>query len=231
MPKQWTNILSLIRHGENPANVNHQFSYKNVDYSLNAKGRLQAQQTADYLATQPLDEVYSSPLKRARETAEYIAQAHQLPITIDERFREINVGAMETYPPTAANWNKHNSIIAEWFEGNHTIAFPEGENYIELLARFRAALHDATSGKEGKHIAIVAHGGIFTHTLHDICPDLDMRPLRVRDNNNCSITRIALTTDEERVYGQLLQWADYSHLHGEAAHFVDGILTDEQIAL
>ncbi|BCL79817.1 histidine phosphatase family protein [Ktedonobacteria bacterium brp13] len=231
MSKQWTNILSLIRHGENPANVNHQFSYKHVDYSLNAKGRLQAQQTADYLANQPLDEIYASPLKRAHETADYIAQAHQLPITIDERFREIHVGAMETYLPTAENWDEHNRIVAEWFGGNHTLAFPAGENYIELLARFRAALRDATSGKEGKHIAIVAHGGIFTHTLHDICPDLDVRPLLLQLNHNCSITRIALTTDEERVYGTLLQWADYSHLHGEAANFVAGIPTDEQIAL
>jgi broad specificity phosphatase PhoE len=38
----------LVRHGENPANLNNEFSYKLVDYSLILKGRLQAQQTAEY---------------------------------------------------------------------------------------------------------------------------------------------------------------------------------------
>lgn len=65
-----TNTVYLIRHGENPANLTHDFSYKQVDFSLTAKGILQAEQTADYFKSQAPDEIYASPLKRARETAE-----------------------------------------------------------------------------------------------------------------------------------------------------------------
>src|SRR5215472_16479183 len=102
-----TNILYLVRHGENPANLTKEFSYKLVDYSLTPKGVLQAEQTAAFfLRSIPLTAAYASPLKRAYETGEIIAQAQNLPVTALEEFREINVGEMEQRPPTEENWRE-----------------------------------------------------------------------------------------------------------------------------
>ena len=106
--------IYLIRHGENPANVNHEFSYKLVDYGLNAKGQLQAEQTATFFKDHKLDALWSSPLKRSVETAEYIATATGLPLQIHEGFRELNVGDLEGHS-TPENWKLHDEIVLGWF--------------------------------------------------------------------------------------------------------------------
>ena len=64
-----------VRHGENKANITKEFSYKYVDYSLTPKGIQQAQQTARFFRNKNIQTIYTSPLKRAVETAEIIARA------------------------------------------------------------------------------------------------------------------------------------------------------------
>ena len=71
----------LVRHGENPANLLKQFSHRLVDYSLTPKGIAQAEQTAAFFLDKRIDAIYSSPLKRARKTAEIIGAALGLPVT------------------------------------------------------------------------------------------------------------------------------------------------------
>lgn len=91
--------LYLVRHGENVANLTKEFSHRAVDYSLTDKGRAQAAQTADFFRGHAIDAVYSSPLRRARETAEAIAAVVGKPVTVVEDFREINVGVLEGQAP------------------------------------------------------------------------------------------------------------------------------------
>src|SRR5262245_55371191 len=97
------NTLYLIRHGESRSNVTMEFSCREVDYSLTPRGIRQAQQTAVYLRDKGVHAIYSSPLKRAAETAHIIATSLSLPYTILEYFREVNVGAFEREPPTQAS--------------------------------------------------------------------------------------------------------------------------------
>lgn len=223
MDKKHTNTIYLVRHGENPANLTSEFSYKLVDYSLTPKGVLQAQQTAEFFKDKQIDEVYASPLKRARETATYIAEPLGLPVHIMEEFREVNVGSLEGRPPTAENWRMHNLIVQDWFEGRLTSKFPDGEDYIMLLQRMRTGLREVTQNKNGERIVIVGHGGIFTRTMKDICPALDINEITHAPNYNCSITTIELTTDQDKVEGKLLSWASFTHLHGEAAQTLQGM--------
>lgn len=101
------NYLYWVRHGENPANIAKQFSCRLVDYPLTPKGVLQAQQTADYFRDKAIHEVYASPLKRAVQTAEIIAAPLELAVHTVEHFREVNVGTLESQPPTAEVWTFH----------------------------------------------------------------------------------------------------------------------------
>lgn len=218
------NTIYLVRHGENRANITHEFSYKLVDYPLTEKGVLQAEQTAAFLRGKQIDEVYASPLKRARQTAEIIAQAQGLPVTVMEHFREINVGSLEGREPNAENWGLHDRIVQDWQDGHHETSFPDGENYNELLQRLRTGLLEVTAQKQGKRIVIVGHGGIFTRTMRDICPTVDIRTIISQGNYNCSITQIELTTEDGQIRGIMRSWASHAHLTGEAAVQVDGTM-------
>ncbi len=216
------NTIYLVRHAENTANLTKEFSHRLVDYSLTAKGIVQAEQTAVYFKDKPIDEIYSSPLKRARETADIIAQELHLPAGIVEQFREVNVGSLEGRPPDAENWALHERILQDWQEGRHKSTFPAGENYTMLLARMRSGLREISAHKKNQHIIVVAHGGIITATIADLCSNVDIEQLLHVENHNCSITEIELSINGEHMEATLKRWASYEHLHGYAAEFVSG---------
>ncbi|HEU5226754.1 MAG TPA: histidine phosphatase family protein [Ktedonobacteraceae bacterium] len=207
-----TNTVYLVRHGENVANLTREFSHRLIDYSLTEKGIRQAQQTADFFRAKDIHAIYASPLKRARETAQIIADTLELEVTVLEQFREVNVGTLETLPPTRENWEWHNRIVMEWFLGRPETTFPEGEDYHSLLGRMRQGLQVATQHKTGQNIIIIGHAGIFTITLKDICSNVDYKELIQHRQRNCAITEIELVTNDEEMTGQLKQWASYEHL-------------------
>jgi broad specificity phosphatase PhoE len=223
-----TNHLYLLRHGENPANISKEFSSRKIDYPLTEKGVLQAQQTADYFADKELQAVFSSPLKRAAQTAGIIAEPLGLEVVLMEAFREIGVGSLEGRPATTADWALHERIMNDWFDGQNEAAFPDGENYADLWARMRTGLSAATAGRSGQQILVVGHGGILTVTLKDLCPDLDIAWLRTTHWDNCAFAEIDLACDQDdQLKGRLLSWNNHDHLHGAAAELVAGVPREE----
>jgi broad specificity phosphatase PhoE len=228
MSTSWTNILYLVRHGENLANLTKEFSYKRVDYSLTAKGVLQAEQTADFFKTQAIDAVYTSPLKRARETAEIIARPHGLPVIVREAFREINVGDLELMPPDEATWKLHDRVLRTWLPGRPGARFPGGENCYELIERARRGLREITTGRAGQRIVLASHGGILTEIVRTLCASTGPDLVR-SDMPNCAISEIELTTHKQaKITGSLRTWARVTHLSGEAAEQVSPVLAYEQ---
>jgi broad specificity phosphatase PhoE len=222
--KQMTrNRLYLVRHGENVANLTKEFSYRQVDYSLTAKGVLQAQQTAAYFTDKNIHEIYASPLKRAVETADILARVLHVPVVMLEHFREVNVGTLEGQPVKAEHWDLYHRIFADWFAGKGATTFPGGESYDMLWARMRAGLQRVLAYKAGHNMIIVGHGGLFTATLQDMCPGSDVAWLRQRPNHNGSITEILAVWRDRTVEGELVHWASSAHLHGEAADVVPGV--------
>jgi len=219
------NRLYLVRHGENVANLTKEFSSRRVDYSLTEKGVLQAQQTAMALAGQDIHEIFSSPLKRARETAEIIGEHLGLPVTVVDEFREIDVGDLELRPPTAEAWAYHNEVLTGWVTGHPERRFPGGDNYCTLTARVRAGLKRITAGKDDCTLLVVGHGGIFVMTLPDLVPGVDLEWLFRTGSHNCSISQILLDghRDGGHLQAELVEWGSCAHLSGEAARLVSGL--------
>lgn len=215
--------IFLVRHGENPANLTKEFSYKTIDYDLNDKGILQALQTAEYFSKYQIDGVYSSPLKRAIQTANQISSKIDKPFSIIEELREINVGYLENELPTEANWNIYFSILKEWFGGNYEKRFPKGENYLELIERFSKFLSEITKKHNRQNIVAVGHGGIFAIAIAELCKVNDKESFTIIQNHNCSISVIETELVNEELKVKVIEWANYSHLSGEAANIVDGL--------
>ena len=86
--------ILLTRHGQTEWNVLKKVQGK-VDIELNATGIKQAEETALKLKNTAIDIIISSPLKRARQTAEIINKETNLPIIIDERISERDFGEFE----------------------------------------------------------------------------------------------------------------------------------------
>ncbi|MDY7079890.1 MAG: histidine phosphatase family protein [Chloroflexota bacterium] len=206
-----TNRLYLVRHGESWTNVAHQLSHKLLDYSLTPKGALQAQHTAEYFKGREIAEICTSPLKRAVETAEIIAEPLGLHVVVLENFREVNVGVLETQQ-TAESWALDDSIVADWLSGNVERAFPGGEDYVTLLTRVQSGVERVIAGKTDQNIIIVGHYGVFTTPFGDICRNVDAKQLRRIRNRNCSISEVVVGLHNGRLEGELINWASHDHL-------------------
>ena len=208
--------LYVIRHGENPANISRDFSYRLVDFPLTDKGVRQAEETAAYFRHRTVHAIYSSPLKRAHQTAEIIAAPLGLPVALVEEFREVNVGALEGQPPTDENWALHDQIIADWRAGNHHATFPEGENFHMLRQRLHdglaAVLRQERTPQAGRQIVIVAHGGVLTGLVRGLCRDPDLAQLDARPCRNCSISEFGAWLEGDQPRIRLRHWAGCTHL-------------------
>ena len=83
--------IFVVRHGQTEWNVLKKMQ-GSADIELNEKGLSQAQDTADMLSSETFDVIFSSALKRAKQTAEIINNSRGLNIIFDDRLRERNFG-------------------------------------------------------------------------------------------------------------------------------------------
>ncbi len=144
-----------IRHGQTDWNVEHRFQ-GSMDIPLNETGLAQANVAKSLLADLPITHIYSSPLKRARVTAEILNETLGLPIIDVADLQEVNFGVLEgtLRPPSG--------LHAEWKKG---VTPKKAETYVAFAKRVLAALN-AVLEQDGTPL-IVSHGGVFwpMHTL------------------------------------------------------------------
>ncbi|MBN1200216.1 MAG: histidine phosphatase family protein [Anaerolineae bacterium] len=158
----------LIRHGETIWNASGRWQ-GNAPVPLSTTGQQQARALGRYLANDgpPVDVLYSSPLKRAYQTAEAIAHALDLPVHTDARLRETDLGDWQGLTrEEAAAWDPERfaAFSADWY----TVAPPNGESRNQLKARARAAFEDITARHPGQQIALVSHGGTLNMLIESL---------------------------------------------------------------
>jgi len=148
-----------VRHGENVANLSRTFSHRVFDGELTDQGRDQALTLARSLAGSGVrfTEMWASPLRRARQTAEILGHRLDLGLAGDlDELREMNVGQLDGRNDASA-WAVYDEVLADWRHGNLDRRFPGGENGHELAARISSALHRLASASAGP-VLVVAHG-------------------------------------------------------------------------
>ena len=149
-----TTIL-LARHGETDWNRDNRFQ-GHADPPLNDTGRAQAAELARALADESLDAVYSSPLRRAFETAEIAAAPHGLsPLPLDA-LREVDVGSWQGLTRSEIE-ERFPDQFARWLD--YRQGWEDGESYEEMGRRVIAALLKLAAGHAGECILAVTHGG------------------------------------------------------------------------
>jgi broad specificity phosphatase PhoE len=151
--------LILVRHGETPWNREPRFQ-GGQDIPLSAEGRRQAEKVAQALAGQPVAAVYTSPLGRARETAEIVAKPHRLSVQADEAFREISFGAWEGSTPDEVLARFPEDYRA-WRTEPDVVRFPGGEELATAAARVRAGVARLGDRHPVETVVVVSHGVVI----------------------------------------------------------------------
>jgi glucosyl-3-phosphoglycerate phosphatase len=147
--------LLIWRHGRTEWNATRRIQGQ-ADVELDEVGRAQAQQSAYLLAAEKPDYVVSSDLRRARDTAVVLTDLLNLPLQIDERFRERHFGPWQGLTAT--------EVVAEypeeyyvWKRGGQPDV-PGIETEEVLTKRMLAGVTEATAATDGT-VCVVTHGG------------------------------------------------------------------------
>lgn len=151
--------LFLVRHGEIPSNVNKIYAGASTE-RLTARGELQAKAVAGKLTRYNIHALYSSPIKRAIQTAEIIGKAVRKDVLIDDAFREIEMGPWEGRSEMEIE-QKHPESWALWNNKPAELKILGRETLDDLLQRVLTGISRISHGKEGKGVVIVTHVAVI----------------------------------------------------------------------
>ena len=162
-----TTVL-IIRHGETDHN-RHGIMQGRLDVALNETGREQARKLSQWLAPRfKLDHIYSSPLARARTTADFVAEGQSCPLTTVDDLQEINVGLWQGLTSEQAQ-EKNPDIYNQLKSDPLNTRRPGGESYQDLSQRTTGCLSSIMSKHPQGTICLVTHGGcvrtLLAHAL------------------------------------------------------------------
>lgn len=190
-----TRRLILARHGQTEWNSATRYQGK-TDVQLNDPGRLQAGRLAARLSSWEPDLFFTSPLSRARETAEIVREGLQMEerpaLTVLGDLAEIDFGDWEgkTIPEIEASYGK---LYRDWREDPSRVTPPGGESFPQVLERVSRAFERILEGPAGR-ILVVGHGGIMRAALVTLLGVSSSLVWRMR-MDNCSMLGIDFWKD------------------------------------
>ena len=146
--------IILARHGETQWNVEEVFRGR-IDIELNESGIKQAELLAEYLSNLKIDDIYSSPLKRALKTGEVIASHHELEVKIAPGLIDFDYGKWQGLPHQEVK-DKYKELYAEWISHPDQVKMPGGESLNDVRKRAINVVNDAVAKYEGT-VVLVSH--------------------------------------------------------------------------
>lgn len=172
--KQGAAELYLIRHGDAlPAGDEIVPGGTYDDQPLSQLGRQQAAALSSRLAAMPFDAIYSSPYRRARETAAPLAERQGLEVLIEPEIREIRLGQVGDGLPkdvsrddyAAALRARLDEIVRRVAATGYWSSIPGSEPSADFRARVKAAIDGVAARHAGQRVALFAHGGVINAYL------------------------------------------------------------------
>ena len=141
-------MIVFARHGQTAPNRDG-LVLGRADPELTEEGRRQAERLAEALAGEPVSAILTSPLLRARQTAEAVGAACGLPVTVDDRLVEIDWGTWEGRPAGSLAVTD----VDRWRADDGTA--PEGESLASLSGRVESFCLDTLD--DHGHVVAVSH--------------------------------------------------------------------------
>lgn len=154
-----TNIY-LARHGETEYNRCNQIQGRGIDASLNETGLRQAKAIASHLQNVDVHRVFSSSLKRSRETAEIVAQTFGLEVESHADLDEMNFGVLEGRP-IAEIEHELEALHQNWKSGKVDHASEDGESPSLVLKRAGSKIESIIKEHPDSNLLFVLHGRLL----------------------------------------------------------------------
>ncbi|MCI7720808.1 MAG: histidine phosphatase family protein [Limosilactobacillus reuteri] len=203
----------LIRHGKTQWNLESRYQGANGDSPLLKDSYREIELLAGSLQRIPFEHAYASPLKRARITAQALLNHlnPEIPLTIDSRLKEFNLGKMEGmhFEDVAAKWPE---VLKNFrhHPDKYDESLVEGESFLEVITRFRAAIEEYCRQYPNGNILVISHGAALNAAINALIGT----PLaHLKDRGGLSNTSTTILTTNDGRHFELEKWNDTSYLH------------------
>ena len=199
-------LFYLLRHGETKWNAENRICGRS-DVPLSEAGRRQAKRLAERLRPISFEALYSSPLKRAVDTARFISERIGLEPVVDDRLVELDYGQWEGKTLEEIRKNDPKTLRA-WEADPGRVAPPGGESGLEVQQRVVSFLNSLAAKHRKGQVAVVFHKTVcrlaICHVLGVSASDYRRRLI---------MENAALSIIQARQDGwQLITYNDISHL-------------------
>jgi len=146
--------LILARHGETVWNIEKIYRGR-ADVNLDEMGIKQAELLGNYLSHWGLEAIYSSPLRRALETANIIARYQKIGVHIAEDLIDFDYGEWQSLPEQEAK-RLYPTLHNEWHNNPHKVKMPGGESLEDVRRRVIKVVNDVLARYQGS-VVLVSH--------------------------------------------------------------------------
>jgi len=216
MPALPKTTLLIIRHGETVWNAEHRFQ-GHGDSPLTETGRNQVAALGRRMEAINFDTLISSDLGRAQETASIIVEYTGHAVELDSRLRERNYGVLEglTVPEIEAG---HSEVYDQFNTDDPDYILPGGESHRQHYQRNIAFFEEVLTGRFGKEVAVVAHGGVLDSIFRYVA-GLPLKQPRCYITTNASLTIASYGSFYGTTRWVIETWCDSAHLNGIGRNF------------
>ena len=204
----------VVRHGQSAGNVSRRLSSAAPGGELTETGREQAAAAAAALADRNVSRVFASPLLRAQQTAQILADAVGAgPVHVLDDVREFSLGDCEG-SDTEDDWARVDAIFDAWMDGHLAESLPGGESGLAVVTRMREALQSVADQHRGETVVVVSHGGAMAVGLPWLADDVRDDRARGSGVPNCGVIEMQGDADGWR----LVSWPTRSPALGTDPH-------------
>ncbi|HEX6224705.1 MAG TPA: histidine phosphatase family protein [Chryseolinea sp.] len=149
--------IYIVRHGQTDFNLQNIVQGSGVDSSLNERGRAQAQAFFEHYKNVPFDKIYTSSLKRTRETVQRFLDLG-IPTESLAGLNEISWGNKEGYKITPDEDQYYHYMLKQWQLGNTSLRIEGGESPDDVVVRMKPAVDHFMSKTDEQTILVCMHG-------------------------------------------------------------------------
>ena len=149
-------LLIFLRHGQAKNNVERRLAGRSPGVPLTETGIKQANDVAKFLKKMKITSIYSSPIERAKQTAEIVAAHCSLDYKIDDRLIELDMGKF-TGQPYDEIFASHGNVFLKFYDGDVEIANNGVETFIEVKKRIFDMIQYVNKEHNGENVLLVTH--------------------------------------------------------------------------
>ena len=148
--------IIFLRHGQAKNNTERILAGRTEGVPLTDIGIKQAEHTAELLKHMNVSAIYSSPIQRAKHTAEIVGEYNSLDVTIDDRLIELDMGKF-TGVPYDEIFSNHGNVFMKFYNGELEIAHNGVETFAEVKKRVLGIVDHVVEKHPDENVVLVTH--------------------------------------------------------------------------